>query len=115
MKIHEYQAKALLREFDVPTPAGVPCFSVEEAVQAARQSLDLTINQYKAGTVSYLNVVIVQTATLNNERTLVGIHGRQLTSAVTLVKALGGGWNASQLASGERATPVATSDPAPKP
>jgi len=36
MKIHEYQAKALLREFDVPTPAGVPCFSVEEAVQAAR-------------------------------------------------------------------------------
>ena len=87
----------------------------EEAVQAARQSLDLTINQYKAGTVSYLNIVIVQTATLNNERTLVGIHGRQLTSAVTLVKALGGGWNASQLASGERATPVATTDPAPKP
>ena len=87
----------------------------EQAVQAARQSLDLTINQYKAGTVSYLNVVIVQTATLNNERTLVGIHGRQLTSAVTLVKALGGGWNASQLASGERATPVATTDPAPKP
>ena len=66
----------------------------EEAVQAARQSVTLTLNQYKAGTVSFLNVVVVQTAQLNNERTLVGILGRRLTAAVALVKALGGGWNA---------------------
>ncbi len=68
-----------------------------EAVQAARQSLELTINQYKAGTVSYLNVVTVQTAWLTNERTAVGILGRRLTAAVTLVKALGGGWIATEL------------------
>jgi succinyl-CoA synthetase beta subunit len=37
MKIHEYQAKELLRKYGVPTPRGVPCFSVDEAVQAARQ------------------------------------------------------------------------------
>ncbi|MBX6426982.1 MAG: ADP-forming succinate--CoA ligase subunit beta [Variibacter sp.] len=37
MNIHEYQAKAVLREFGVPVPRGVPAFSVEEAVQAARQ------------------------------------------------------------------------------
>jgi NodT family efflux transporter outer membrane factor (OMF) lipoprotein len=66
----------------------------EEAVQAARQSVALTLNQYKAGTVSFLNVVIVQTAQLNNERTLVGILGRRLSAAVALVRALGGGWQA---------------------
>ncbi len=73
-----------------------------EAAAAARQSMDLTINQYKAGTVSYLNVAIVQSSWLNNERTLVGIRGRRLTAAVTLVKALGGGWNAAEIAAGGR-------------
>jgi succinyl-CoA synthetase beta subunit len=34
MKIHEYQAKARLREYGIRTPGGVPCFSVEEAMQA---------------------------------------------------------------------------------
>jgi len=37
MKIHEYQAKELFRKYGVPTPRGVPCFSVDEAVQAARE------------------------------------------------------------------------------
>lgn len=37
MKIHEYQAKALMRQYGVPTPHGVPCFSVDEAVAAAQQ------------------------------------------------------------------------------
>ena len=36
MKIHEYQAKEVLRRFGVPTPRGVPCFSVEDAVAAGR-------------------------------------------------------------------------------
>src|SRR5688500_2707968 len=35
MKIHEYQAKSILREFGVPTPAGIACFSVDEAVEVA--------------------------------------------------------------------------------
>ena len=35
MKIHEYQAKEVLRKYGVPTPRGVPCFSVDEAVKAA--------------------------------------------------------------------------------
>jgi succinyl-CoA synthetase beta subunit len=37
MKIHEYQAKEILRKYGVATPRGVPCFSVDEAVQAARE------------------------------------------------------------------------------
>ena len=64
----------------------------DEAVNAARESLALTTNQYKAGTISFLNVVIVQAAQLSNERAAVGILGQRLTAAVLLVKALGGGW-----------------------
>lgn len=37
MKIHEYQGKEILRKFGVPTPRGFPCFSVAEAVEAARR------------------------------------------------------------------------------
>ena len=36
MNIHEYQAKAVLREFGVPVPRGIPAFSVDEAVKAAK-------------------------------------------------------------------------------
>ena len=39
MNIHEYQAKAVLREFGVPVPKGIPAFNVDEAVKAARTSL----------------------------------------------------------------------------
>jgi NodT family efflux transporter outer membrane factor (OMF) lipoprotein len=68
-----------------------------EAVRAARESVTLTINQYKAGTVSYLSVVTVQTALLSNERTSVGLLGRRLSAAVGLIRALGGGWSAADL------------------
>ncbi len=70
-----------------------------EAVQAARQSTELTLNQYKAGTVNFLNVVIVQTAQLNNEAAAVNLLGQRLVAAVTLVQALGGGWSTTHLTS----------------
>ena len=65
------------------------------AVRAARQSVELTLNQYKAGTVSYLNVVTVQATQLVNERTAVSILGRRLVATVALVESLGGGWSAA--------------------
>ncbi|MEO8740510.1 MAG: efflux transporter outer membrane subunit [Casimicrobiaceae bacterium] len=68
------------------------------AVRAARESETITNNQYKAGTTNYLSVVVVQTATLNNERTALNILGRRLTASVGLIKALGGGWSATELA-----------------
>jgi len=37
MKIHEYQGKELLRQFNVPVPNGIPVFSVDEAIQAAEK------------------------------------------------------------------------------
>jgi NodT family efflux transporter outer membrane factor (OMF) lipoprotein len=70
----------------------------ESAVRAARESVLLTTNQYKAGIVSYISVVTVQTTQLGNERTAMGILGRRLVAAVTLVKALGGGWSAAEIA-----------------
>jgi NodT family efflux transporter outer membrane factor (OMF) lipoprotein len=63
-----------------------------EAVAAARQAATITLNQYKAGTVSYLAVVVVQSAQLNAERTAVELLGRRLNSSVTLLKAAGGEW-----------------------
>jgi NodT family efflux transporter outer membrane factor (OMF) lipoprotein len=63
-----------------------------EAVQAAQQSLAVTLNQYQAGIVSYLNVVVSQTIALNNQRTAVDILDRRLSASVLLIKALGGGW-----------------------
>ena len=64
----------------------------DQAVNDARESVILTTNQYKAGLVSYLNVVTVQTTALANEKTAIGISGQRLNAAVLLVKALGGGW-----------------------
>src|SRR5262245_37051382 len=64
----------------------------EEAVQAAQQSLTVTLNQYRAGIVSYLNVVVAQAIALNNQRVAVDILGRRMNASVLLIKALGGGW-----------------------
>ncbi len=64
----------------------------DEAVRASRESVALTLNQYKAGTISYLNVVSVQTSQLANERNAMTLAGRRLTASVALIKALGGGW-----------------------
>lgn len=64
-----------------------------KAVTAAEQALALTINQYKAGTVSYLNVMTAQTVALSNQQTAAQLKGQQLNASVLLVKALGGGWN----------------------
>jgi outer membrane protein TolC len=63
-----------------------------EAVKAARQSLVFATNQYKAGTVNYLNVIVAQTALLTNESTAVNVMARRMAASVLLVKALGGGW-----------------------
>ncbi|MEP6943103.1 MAG: efflux transporter outer membrane subunit [Betaproteobacteria bacterium] len=74
----------------------------EEAVSAARQTVTITNNQYRAGITTYLAVVVVQNAALNGERTALAIRGRRLSASVGLIKALGGGWDASQLAQAPR-------------
>jgi NodT family efflux transporter outer membrane factor (OMF) lipoprotein len=63
-----------------------------EAVRAARESTALTVNQYKAGTVSFLNVVQVQATQLTEERNAVTLLGRRLAATVGLIRAMGGTW-----------------------
>ena len=70
-----------------------------KAVESSNKAVQLTTNQYKAGTVSFLNVMIDQAAALANEKTAVDLQGQRLNAAVMLVKALGGGWNISSLPS----------------
>ncbi len=67
------------------------------AVAAAERSLTLATNRYRGGVASYLEVVVAQSAALSNERTAAGLRTRRLASSVLLIKALGGGWNASTL------------------
>lgn len=69
----------------------------EDAVKSARESVQLTLNQYKAGIVNYLNVVNVETIALTNERTMLNIQSSRMVAAILLVKALGGGWHAAEL------------------
>jgi len=69
----------------------------DEAVKAAQQTVTVVTNQYKAGIVNYLDVIVVQTAALNNQRTAINILGNRLNATVLLIKALGGGWKAADL------------------
>lgn len=67
------------------------------AVAAAQHSLDLSNQRYKAGATSYLEVLTAETALLNNQRTLSDLQTRQFAASVQLVRALGGGWDVTQL------------------
>jgi NodT family efflux transporter outer membrane factor (OMF) lipoprotein len=65
----------------------------QAAIKASSDALQESTNRYKAGTLDYLNVITWQTNTLNNQRNLIAIHGRQLQASVALVRAIGGGWS----------------------
>ena len=66
-----------------------------DALKAAQQNLDISNNQYKAGTVSYLNVVTAQATALSAERTLLDVRNRRLTAITLLLKNLAGRWDAA--------------------
>jgi NodT family efflux transporter outer membrane factor (OMF) lipoprotein len=69
----------------------------EQATKSADLAVQLTLNQYKAGTVAYTSVVTAQTIALNDSTTLLTIRQSRLTASVALIQALGGGWEASSL------------------
>ncbi|VVE85623.1 RND transporter [Pandoraea sputorum] len=64
-----------------------------QAVQSAQEAAQLILNQYKAGTVGFQNVLTAQATAYTTERTALTILGRQFTANVLLVTALGGGWH----------------------
>jgi outer membrane protein, multidrug efflux system len=67
------------------------------AVDDARRELTIANNRYIGGVTSYLDVITAQTTLLTSERLETQLLGQQMVSSVYLVKALGGGWDASQL------------------
>ena len=67
------------------------------AVAAAEHSLQLSNNRYRGGVSSYLEVITAQSIALTDERAAVDVLRRRMTATVLLIKALGGGWDASQL------------------
>jgi NodT family efflux transporter outer membrane factor (OMF) lipoprotein len=69
----------------------------EQATKAAADSLEQANNQYKAGTVSYLNVVTAEASFLAADSSRLNIAGRRLLASVALLKALGGNWRDTNL------------------
>lgn len=65
------------------------------ALEAARESLRLTQNQYEAGMIDYLSVVQTETTALNTERAALGLLSERLSASARLMAALGGGWDYS--------------------
>lgn len=67
------------------------------AVADARKALEIANNRYIGGATSYLDVITAQTTLLGDERLQTQLLGQQMVSAVYLVKALGGGWDTSEI------------------
>jgi outer membrane protein TolC len=68
-----------------------------EATASAEESLQLSTNRYEHGVDNYLQVITAQTVLLTNRRNDIDIERRRISASVLLVKAVGGGWDASQL------------------
>jgi NodT family efflux transporter outer membrane factor (OMF) lipoprotein len=76
----------------------------QQAVNSAQTFLKLEQGRYETGIDPYIDVLTAQTTLLSNQQTLNNIQVQQMTSAVALVEALGGGWDHSQLPSTQQVT-----------
>ena len=69
----------------------------QEAVKSSQQYLDMEMQRYNTGVDTYIDVVTAQNTVLSDQETLNALQVEEMTSAVTLVQSLGGGWDLSQL------------------
>ena len=76
----------------------------QEAVNSAQTFLQLEEARYQTGIDPYVNVLIAQTTLLSDQQILNGIQVQEMTAAVALIEALGGGWDRSQLPSPQQVT-----------
>ena len=72
---------------------------LDRAISAAQRNLNVSSAQYKAGTNTYLQVIIAQTALLQDQVSAIALLTRRMTAAVSLIQALGGGWDTTRLPS----------------
>ena len=69
----------------------------QQAVTAAQRALQISNDRYTGGLVTYLDVINAQQNLLDTQRLATQILGQRLVTSVSLVKALGGGWDSSSL------------------
>ncbi len=74
------------------------------AVKSAQRYLDIATSRYETGLDPYLNVVSAQTTLLNDQQTQMTLRISEMTAAVQLVQALGGGWDVTQLPAASKVT-----------
>jgi len=74
------------------------------ALQSARRTVDISMTKYKGGVITYLDVVVAQSAALNLEQNVLQLNAQRLGAAVSLVKALGAGWTADTYQAAAAAT-----------
>jgi NodT family efflux transporter outer membrane factor (OMF) lipoprotein len=74
----------------------------DTAIKSAQRNLTVATDRYKLGIDPYLNVITAQTLLLSAQETAVTLRNQQITSSVQLIEALGGGWDKSQLPSGQQ-------------
>lgn len=67
------------------------------AVASSRQAVEITLNEYRAGTIDYTSVVSAQAIALGDEQTALSIQQQRLVASATLIQDLGGGWKSSDL------------------
>jgi outer membrane protein TolC len=72
-----------------------------EAIDSAGRNLEEAEVRYKAGLDPYLNVIAAQISLLNDQQAVVNFRAQQMVAGVNLIKALGGGWDASSIPSGK--------------
>lgn len=71
----------------------------DEAVASSRRAVEITLNEYRAGTQNFTTVVTAQGLLVNNEVAALQVLLNRYTAAVTLIRGLGGGWDARALPS----------------
>jgi NodT family efflux transporter outer membrane factor (OMF) lipoprotein len=69
----------------------------DAAVASARRAVEVTFNQYLAGTVAYTSVITEQTLLLGDQQTALSIQQSRMIASVALIQALGGGWQTTDL------------------
>jgi outer membrane protein TolC len=79
----------------------------EASVSSAQHSLDVSLNLYRLGATSYLEVVVAQTALLQSQQAALDFRTRRQLATVGLIRALGGGWDVRDLPSDSAATRLA--------
>jgi NodT family efflux transporter outer membrane factor (OMF) lipoprotein len=67
------------------------------AVQSAKRAVEISLNEYQAGTIPYTTVITAQTTLLSDQESALLVQENRLIASVALVEALGGGWDTSQL------------------